>query len=89
MKTSKSLKIRDLSFKYASSLKPGIGLVVSKGYGGSVQRNLFKRRCRSLFKITIIDNNILFSIVVRPNKDNISFKSINESFFLLYDQIIN
>ena len=87
MKTSKSLKIRDLSFKYISNLRPGLGLVVSKKYGDSVQRNLFKRRCRSLFKTTVIDNKILCSVVVRPNKQNVSLKSINESFALLYDLI--
>ena len=87
MKTSKSLKIRDLSFKYTSSTRPGLGLVVSKKYGDSVQRNLFKRRCRSLFKNTVIDNKILCSVVVRPNKQNVSLKSINESFALLYNQL--
>jgi len=89
MKTSKSLKIRDLSFKYILSSRPGLGLVVSKKYGDSVQRNLFKRRCRSLFKTTIIDNKILCSVVVRPNKQNVSLKSINESFSRLYDQLID
>jgi len=89
MKTSKSLKIRDLSFKYISSSRPGLGLAVSKKYGHSVQRNLFKRRCRALFKTTIIDNKILYSVVVRPNKQNVSLKSINESFTLLYNQLID
>jgi len=89
MKTSKSLKIRDLSFKYISNSRPGLGLVVSKKYGDSVRRNLFKRRCRSVFKATIIDNKILCSVVVRPNKQNVSLKSINESFSSLYDQLID
>ena len=89
METSKSLKIRDLSFKYISSTGPGLGLIVSKKYGGSVQRNLFKRRCRSLFKTTVIDNKILCSVVVRPNKKNVSLKSINESFALLYNQLLD
>jgi ribonuclease P protein component len=89
MKTSKSLKIRDLSFKYISSLRPRLGLVVSKKYGGSVQRNLFKRRCRFLFKTIVIDNKILCSVVVRPNKQNVSLKSINESFTLLYNQLLD
>ena len=89
MKTSKSLKIRDLSFKYISNTEPGLGLVVSKKYGGSVQRNLFKRRCRFLFKTIVIDNKILCSVVVRPNKQNVSLKSINESFALLYNQLLD
>jgi ribonuclease P protein component len=89
MKTSKSLKIRDLSFKYSPSSRPGLGLVVSKKYGDSVKRNLFKRRCRSLFKTTIIDNKIFCSVVVRPNGQNISLKSINESFALLYNKLVD
>jgi ribonuclease P protein component len=89
MKTSKSLNIRDLSFKYLSGTGPGLGLVVSKKYGGSVQRNLFKRRCRSIFKMTVIDNKILCSVVVRPNKQAVSLGSINESFALLYNQLLD
>ena len=87
MKTAKSLKIRDLSFKAVPSTRPGLGLVVSTKYGNSVRRNLFKRRCRSLYKTKIIDNNILYSVVVRPNGQNISHESINESFTLLYNQL--
>ena len=89
MKTSKSLKIGDLSFKYAPSSKPSLGIVVSKKYGNAVYRNLFKRRCRSLFKTTIIDNKMLCSIIVLPNKQNVSQKSINESFAGLYNQLEN
>ena len=89
MKTSKSLKIRDLSFKYISSSRPCLGFIVSKKYGGSIQRNLFKRRCRSLFKTALIDNKIYCSVVIRPNKQNVSLKSINESFALLYNQLLD
>jgi len=89
MKTSKSLNIGDLSFKCAPSSKPSLGIVMSKKYGNAVHRNLFKRRCRSLFKTTIIDNKVLFSVVILPNKQNVSKKSINESFAGLYNQIKN
>ena len=89
MKTSKSLKIRDLSFTFAPGDAPKMGLVVSRKYGNSVQRNLFKRRCRSLFKTKMIDNNISYSVVVRPRAQNVSYKSINESFTLLYNQLCN
>ena len=89
MKTSKSLKIRDLSFMFAPSDEPKMGLVVSRKYGNSVQRSLFKRRCRALFKTKIIDNNISYSVVIRPCGQNISYKSIDESFALLYNQLCN
>ena len=89
MKTSKSLKIGDLSFRFVPGAGPCLGLIVSKKYGDSVRRNLFKRRCRSLFKTTIIDNNILYSVIVRPVGADISYKSINESFALFYSHLVD
>ena len=73
MKASKSLLIGDLSFKYTSRSRPALGLIVAKYYGNSVARNLFKRRCRVLFKSVFINRGALVSLIVRPNKKDISF----------------
>ena len=89
MQSSQSLNVRDLSFRYAPSARPGLGFVVPKKYGDAVRRNLFRRRCRSLFTSTIIHNKILCSVVVRPNKQNISLNSINDSFACLYNQLLS
>jgi len=89
MKTSKSLIFGDLSFKCSSSSSPGLGIIVSKKYGNAVCRNLFRRRCRSLFKTIIIDNKIFYSVIVRPNKQNISHGMIDESFASLYNQLLD
>ena len=89
MKTSKSLKIGDLSFRFVPGTGPCLGLIVSKKYGDSVRRNLFKRRCRSIFKTILIDNNILYSVIVRPVAAGISYKSINKSFTLLYSRLVD
>ena len=37
------LKIRDLSFKYASSSRPGLGLIVSKKYGDGAKEHFLKQ----------------------------------------------
>ena len=87
MKASKSLLIGDLSFKYASRSRPALGLIVSKYYGNSVSRNLFKRRCRALFKSVFIDRGAMVALVVRPNKQNISFIDMGATFGKLYEKI--
>ena len=46
---SNSLLAQDLLFKYAYNQTPKLGFIVSRKYGNSVQRNLFKRRCRYAF----------------------------------------
>ena len=87
MKVSKSLLIGDLSFKYTSRSRPALGLSVAKYYGNSVARNLFKRRCRALFKSVFINRGAMVALVVRPNKQNISFIDMNASFGKLYEKI--
>ena len=86
MKTSKSLYFGDLSFKYTKSSKPEMGLIVSKKYGNAIERNLFKRRCRSVFKSIIVDNNMGGVVVVRPKGLGLSFRAIQESFNSIYDK---
>ena len=86
MKTSKSLYIGDLSFKYTKSYKPEIGLIVSKRYGNAIERNLFKRRCRSAFISIMVDNNMGCTVIVRPKKSDVSFRTIQESFNSIYDK---
>ena len=87
MKVSKSLLIGDLSFKYTSRSRPALGLIVTKYYGNSVSRNLFKRRCRALFRKRIINHGVGVFLVVRPNKQNISFIDMNAAFGKLYEKI--
>ena len=89
MKISKSLLIGDLSFKYTRGPRPTLGLIVSKAYGNSVVRNLFKRRCRSVYNTLFLNNNTNISLIVRPKKPNINNKSINKSFSSIKEQITN
>ena len=87
MKASKSLLIGDLSFKYTQRLQLALGLSVTKYYGNSVARNLFKRRCRALFKSVFISRGAMVGLIVRPNKQNISFIDMNAAFGKLYEKI--
>ena len=87
MKASKSLLIGDLSFKYTSRSRPALGLIVAKYYGNSTARNLFKRRCRALFKSVFINRGAMVALIVRPNKQNISFIDMSAAFGRLYEKI--
>ena len=87
MKVSKSLLIGDLSFKYTFRLQPALGLVVPKHYGNSVVRNLFKRRCRYLFRTLFINQGFNIALVVRPMEQNISFVEMGAAFGGLCEKI--
>ena len=87
MKTAKSLKIRDLSFKYCKWERPVLGLSVSTSYGNAVKRNRFKRRCRELFKKYFINRNLSIALIVRPSMQNIKYTELNFAFNKLCEQI--
>ena len=59
--------------------KAGIGFLVSRKYGNAVQRNLFKRRCRALYKNFNFKNKKA-SVIIRPLIKNISFAKLNRDF---------
>ena len=86
MKASKSLPVGDLSFKYTSGSRPSLGLIVSKHYGNSVVRNLFKRRCRAIFRNKFITRGVLIALIVRPIKQNISFQDMDGVLGELYEK---
>ena len=87
MKDSKSLLIGDLSFKFTSRTHPGLGLIVSKYYGNAVARNLFKRRCRALFRNKLLNKGISIALIIRPKKQNITFNDVESAFEGLYENI--
>ncbi len=64
-----------------------LGMSVPRGFGSAVKRNLFKRRCRAVFKLVINDNSINYSIIIFPAKKHISYLDIKTSFELFYDRI--
>ena len=86
MKTAKSFTTEDLSFKYLLDEDPHLGFSVSAKYGCAVQRNLFKRRCRSLFMRILVDAGLPLSLIVRPKSKDISYQSIVSSFSAVYEK---
>jgi len=88
-KLAQSFLVHDVLFKYTIKKGCGIGFAVSTKYGSAVQRNLFKRRCRFLYRKIFVNQKRVASIIVKPKTKNISFSSLNESFKILYDKIYN
>ena len=80
---SKSLSTNDLLFKYTYDENPKLGFIVSRKYGNSVQRNLFKRRCRHAF-YQIIKLGLKYSIIIKPTEKNIKWNQIDDAFNILY-----
>ena len=87
MKKSKSLSIGDLSFKYAPHRPSAVGFIVSKHYGNAVSRNLFKRRCRSLFQNTFVKYESNMAVIIRPNTKNVPYPNIEFALENLYEKI--
>ena len=81
--TTKSLHVRDLCFYYRNNINDGISFIVNRKKGNSVARNLFKRRCRSIFNG--YKNNRLknMQIIIKPIKNlknNYTWEELNQSF---------
>ena len=83
---SKSLRVGDLLFKYKKDVDPKLGLIVSRKYGNAVHRNLFKRRCRAQFQ-TLIKNGFTNTLIITPNKQNITWAAISTSFNKLPEKL--
>jgi len=81
--TTKSLHIRDLFFYYRNNINAGVSFIVNRKKGNAVARNLFKRRCRSIFNN--YKNNRLknMQIIIKPIKNlknNYTWEELNQSF---------
>ena len=83
---SNSLRVGDLLFKYKKDVDPKLGFIVSRKYGNAVHRNLFKRRCRAQFQ-SLIKNNFTNTLIITPNKQNITWSEISASFNKLIEQL--
>ena len=85
---SKSLSTKDLLFRYTSNKIPKLGFIVSRKYGNSVQRNLFKRRCRYAF-YKLIKKDFAYSIIIKPKTKNIKWNTIKKTFEIIYENLAN
>jgi len=83
---SKSVLIQDIRYYYIYNENPKIGFIVSRKYGNSVERNLFKRRCRHIF-YKLIKNGFPHSIIIKPKVKNIQWSIIKQSFESMHEKI--
>tara|TARA_B100002052_G_scaffold6694_1_gene5792 strand:+ start:21324 stop:21641 length:318 start_codon:yes stop_codon:yes gene_type:complete len=88
--STKSLQIRDLLFYYQKSENSAISFIINRNKGNAVTRNLFKRRCRSLFNSTFKQKLSNVQIIVRPKSDlknNYAWKELKLSFEEFYSKL--
>ncbi len=83
---SKSLLIQEIRYYYLKDQNPKLGFIVSRKYGNSVERNLFKRRCRHIF-YELIKNGFPYSIIIKPKAQNIDWNIIKSSLESLNAEI--
>ena len=80
---TKSLHIRDLLFYYRNNIKNGVSFIVNRKKGNAVCRNLFKRRCRSLFNSCQEKKLQNMQIIIKPVKklkNNYTWEELKQSF---------
>ena len=68
MQKSKSLLVGDLLFYYQNTTISQIGFIVSRKMGRANLRNLFKRRCRTLFYSYQTEGISQYKIIIKPVK---------------------
>jgi len=71
-----------------SDENPKLGFIVSRKYGNSVSRNLFKRRCRHVF-YELIKSDFTYSIIIKPEAKNIKWNTIKKTFEIIHEKIAN
>jgi len=84
---SSSYFAKDLQFLYFYTKNKKIGFIVSKKYGSSSSRFLFKRRCRFIYLNSSIFPEKSVGIIIKPKKNiQMNYDSIYLNFlsFLNY-----
>ena len=87
IKDAQSLSVGNLSFKHSPWKRPALGLSVALSYGNAVARNLFKRRCRELFKMNFANKGLQIALIIRPLKKNILYSDMEIAFIELCNEI--
>ena len=83
---SRTISSNEILFKvYKGSIKRGplISFAINKRLGPAHQRNLFKRRIRSLFNSSFGEKNNKIAMIIIPKSINLGWKNICASFELL------
>ena len=63
-----------------------VGFIVTKRYGGAVERNLFRRRMREIYRLNRkqLIRGIHLVLIARSSDQKVSYCQMNEEFLSLY-----
>ena len=77
-----------IMFTYNLSNDEYLYLMVNRNYGNAPNRNIFKRRARSLFdKLTKKNPDKSIGLMIKPLQSNVSYSTLKYSFNLLENKI--
>ena len=89
LRNSKSLHIGDLLFYYDCSGQ-GVSFIINRKKGAAVDRNLFRRRVRSLFAIYTKKDVGQIRLIIKPLKNlkkNYSWEELSLSFQTFFSKL--
>ena len=72
---------------YNTGAKPDIGFIVSRKRGISVERNKFKRRCRSVFRETNVFQRKNLNVIVQPTGSLVGWDDIKVAFSMFLSKM--
>lgn len=75
-----------LTFIYSTSDCCALGFILPKRLGAANKRNLFKRRCRSLFKSSSKKNKKI-GLIIKTNSLNVNYQRLSEAFSALFNDL--
>ena len=80
----------DLTFIYKSCNDNYLGFVLPKRLGAAHQRNLFKRRCRSIFNEVRKQADFMnFGVIIKTKQINVSFQGLSNAFVSLSNNMVS
>ena len=69
---------------------PSLGFVLPKHLGSACKRNLFKRRCRSLFRDMNKERGVInLGLIIKPKSCDIIYPNIRRGFTGLLQELIS
>jgi len=87
----KGLTVRGRSMTISMVFAPNplerrIGFIVTKRFGGAVQRNLVRRRLREIYRLNRcrIQTGLHMVVIPRARASKVDYKEMNEEFLTLY-----
>ena len=82
----------DLTFIYKSCDDNCLGFILPKRLGAAHQRNLFKRRCRSVFNDVRKQAHFMsfgVGVIIKTKQINIPFQNISNAFISLSNNMVS